>query len=412
MKLLSFVTKKDLCKKLELIQSGEPSSSSSSSPPAAVKFKIVSTSLSANNKFYISFGDKPPFNFFNAFPVLEGSQLVDADGDKKIISAEYAHPPVWGLCEVTESAMPEVLVGSIFRAMLPLGTEAEFEKAHVEPKLGCLMVHRPTTHAAYNAFAPIPADSVCHPSQTASSGLALVCFPGILTGFGLYFALQHEHYYGCNTVVVTSASCKVALAFALYAKQGAEGKKIIGYTSEANKAFCESTNLYAEVLTYDEPLPGTVEGDVVMIEVSGRGDIYTKNQSRVKKLLLVGNASGTPDKDSTGSGFTAYAKVKMLLTIMGGPKWIRKRMNPTQELFLIMDTSAALQEEHGKEKYLQIVEDYTKTFCDEASKWMKARKCDTEESIHSAFEDIMEGSVPPSEFVLLDVAKAVAHRNQ
>ena len=208
-------------------------------------------------------------------------------------------------------------------------------------------------------------------------------------------------------MVVTSASSKVALAFALYMK-GAEGKNVIGYTSEANKAFCEATGLYSEILTYDEALPAGE--DVVMVDISGRGVIYTKHQSRAKKLLCIGNASGGPDKDTAFANFTVYAKIKMILTMMGGPKWIRSSMNPTQELFLIMDTMQVLLEEWGKEKYLQTLEDYTKAFCDEAGKWMKERKCETEETIQSAFEDIVQGSVPPSEFVVLDVGKAVAHR--
>ena len=409
--VFSFVTLKNSRKKLELIRSKNVVAST---PPPAIKCKILSTSFSANNKFYWAFGDKPPFHFFKAYPVDPDSQLVEAADKDKIVMDDYVHPPVWGLCEITESTLDDVPVGSVFRAMLPLGTEVQFEKAEVEPTLGNLMIHRPATLAGYNTFSPIPSDSVCHPKAGSSSGLALTCFPGIITGFGLYFALKNDAYYGCDTVVVTSASSKVALAFALYMKDNTEGKQVIGYTSASNKDFCESKGLYSQILTYDEALPSpdaNVGADVVMVEVSGRGQVYSNNKDRVKKLLSIGNASGAPDKDSTFASFTAYAKVKTLLTILGGPKWIRSRMNPTQELFLVTDIMPQLIDEWGKEKYLQTLEDYTKTFCDEAGKWMKERSCDTEESVQAAFEDILKGDVPPSEFVTLDVAKAVAHRS-
>lgn len=413
--VFSFVTLKSSRKKLELIQTKNDATAT-----AAIKCKILSASLSANNKFYWAFGDKPPFYFFKAYPVAADSQLVDPaadqNKDKAAIMDDYVHPPVWGLCEITESALDDVPVGSVFRALLPLGTQVQFEKAQMEPTLGNLVIHRPATLSGYNTFSPIPSDSVCHPKAGTSSALALTCFPGIVTGFGLYFALKNEAYYGCDTIVVTSASSKVALAFALYMKDNTEGKKVIGYTSESNKAFCESKGLYSQILTYEEALPASstddVAGaDVVMVEVSGRGQVYANNESRVKKLLSIGNASDAPDKDSTFASFTAYAKVKMMLTILGAPQWIRSRMNPTQELFLIMDIIPQLLGEWGKEKYLQTLEDYTKKFCDEAGKWMKERPCDTEESIQSAFGDILTGSVPPSEFVTLNVAKAVAHRS-
>jgi len=404
--MFSFATKKGSCKKLELIRTSEEETA----PSAAVQFKVLSTGLSANNNFYLNFGEKAPFNFFQAYPVPKGSILVDSDNMEKITTTatDYVHPPVWGLCEVTQSTMESVPVGSVYRAMLPLGTQVHFTRAKVEPTLGNLIIHRPTTHSAYNLFTPIPSESVSHPKNSQTSGLALTCYPGILTGLGLYFSLHHANYYNCDTIVVSSASSKVALAFALYMKDTRD-KNVIGYTSESNKHFCESTGLYSKILTYDEVLSETV-GRVVMVDISGRGTIYTNNQSHVKKLLCIGNTSGTPANASTFTSFTAYAKVKLVLTMMGGPKWICSRMNPTQELFLIMDTLQEMLEEWGKEHYLKTFEDNTRTFCEEASKWMNERKCDSEETIQSAFEDITEGHVPPSEFVVLDVAKAVAHR--
>ena len=378
----SFVTHKNSCQKLELIETkheeataAATTTEATSAAPAAFKCKILMTSLSANNKFYWSFGDKSPFHFFKAYPVAPNSQLVvqssvpvQKEGKEngkdtsssKMDESCYVHPPVWGLCEVTETNLDEVPVGSVYRALLPMATEVQFEKAHVDPIMGTLVVHRPATLTAYNTMTPVPSDSVCHPQQqhgggqVSSSSLALTCYPGIITGFGLYFALKDVSFHGCDTIVVTSASSKVSLAFALYMKDNNAGKKVIGYTSAANKTFCESTGLYSRILTYEEALPTpenseTPTADVVMIEVSGRGQVYATNQSRVKKLLSIGNASGVPDKDSTFASFTAYAKAKMMLTIMGAPKWIRSRMNPSQELFLIMDIMQELIEEWGKE---------------------------------------------------------------
>ena len=43
---------------------------------------------------------------------------------------------------------------------------------------------------------------------------------------------------------------------------------------------------------------------------------------------------------------------------------------------------------------------------------MSVTEATTEEAVGQAFEDILQGSVPPTEFVAIDVAKAVAHRKK
>lgn len=399
--MYSFVTAKSSKTELELLKTEPPSS------PAPIEFKVLKGSLSANNKFYLDFGEKPPFAFFKTYPVPEDAQLV---GENEAASAtDYAHPPVWGLCEVTKSEGVEgVAVGTVYRAMLPMAPQVSFPGARLDPVLGNLIVTRPATMDAYNAFSLIPKESVGHP-DSPHHGLALACSPGIVTGFGLCFALQQAEYYGgCDTLVLTAASSKVSLSLALYMKD-VKDKKIVGYTSKSNKEFCRSTGLYSELLDYDEAMPESW-GRILMVDVSGKGTIYAQNQARIQKLLCIGNASGTADKESTFAHFSPYATLKMMLTMMGGPQWIRSRMNPKAELFLIMDTMKVLIGEWGKDKYLATLEEYTKTFCEEASKWMQPRNCETEDTIKASFQDIVKGTVPPSEYVVLDVAAALADR--
>ena len=42
---------------------------------------------------------------------------------------------------------------------------------------------------------------------------------------------------------------------------------------------------------------------------------------------------------------------------------------------------------------------------------MNVREAKTEEEVMKAFEDILAGTVPPSEVVTLDAVKALAHRH-
>ncbi|CAB9501277.1 Protein of unknown function (DUF2855) [Seminavis robusta] len=410
--LYSFVTEKSSKKTLELLQSP-----SNSSPTAEIKFKILSAGLTANNKFYLDFGEKAPFNFFKCYPVGDkDTSIIDPKNEatSDTLADTYVHPPVWGLCQVIESKVEGVAEGTVYRAMLPLGAHVEFEKAHLEPKTDNLVVHRPTTNPAYNAFIPIPPNSVCHPSSEATCAVALTCFPGIVTGFGLYFELQRKNFYGDrDTIVITSASSKVALALALYLKHNQHGKKIIGYTSDKHRGFVEGTKLYDTILGYDDALPAEAgPNSAVCVDISGKGTVFQNNQDKIAKLLVVGNSSGSPEKESTFANFSFFATVKMILTMtMIFPTWVTNALNTKQDLYLIFVTVEALTKDWGTDKYLKTLEDYTKLFCTAAKDWgVKVRDCGSEESIQQAFQEIVEGTVPPSECVVVDVAKAVEHR--
>jgi hypothetical protein len=130
----------------------------------------------------------------------------------------------------------------------------------------------------------------------------------------------------------------------------------------------------------------------------------------IVKVLAIGNASATPDKESTFATFSLIASVKLILTMMGAPAILSSWMNPVQELYLIMNDMADLEKEWGPEKLRSTQNEYVQIFCKAAVEWISVRTCDTEESVQNAFAEIVEGTVPPSETIILDAVKAVAHR--
>ena len=149
-----------------------------------------------------------------------------------------------------------------------------------------------------------------------------------------------------------------------------------------------------------------------MIEISGKGTIYSKNQDKITKVLCIGNSSASKDQESTFGTFTFLAKTKMILSMIMAPAWITDRIVVKQEVFLIFNIMGVLLKDWGKDKYLQSQEDFAKLFCETATKeWgITVRDCDSEQDIQKAFSDIVEGTVSPKECIVLDVAKAVEHR--
>jgi hypothetical protein len=398
----------DTRKTLKLLQTSIPTDDADKE---GIVLDVLTTSLSANNKFYVDFGDKAPFHFFKCYPVdSTKSSLVGASETTKTSITDFAHPPVWGICKVAKSNNDDVKVGTHYFAQLPMGEKASFATATIDKEDDSMTIHRPETNPAYNVFQKIEPNAAYLSEEYG--GLAVVCFPGIVTGFGLYFHLKMNEYFGADTIVLTSASSKVSLALALYLKEQKAGKNVIGYTSTSNKDFCDKTGLYDTILEYDDAL--TTEGKVVMVDVAGAGKVYKDNMASndIVKLLGVGNSSSTPEATSTFSTFSYIATLKMIMSMMGAPNWIRSWLNPTQELYLIFHTTDELKAKWGTEKYKATIEEYTKTFCVAASKWMSTRVCETEDSIETAYGDIMNGNVPPTEAVVLNVAKAVAHRKK
>ena len=113
----SFVSKKDCFtnKKLELLQTKHENTT-----PPAVSFKVIKGSMTANNKFYWSFGEKPPFNFNKCYPV-DGKTSTLVDNTDTQIGNDYMSPVVWGIAEVTSTTIEGVEVGAQYLGLLPIG---------------------------------------------------------------------------------------------------------------------------------------------------------------------------------------------------------------------------------------------------------------------------------------------------
>lgn len=426
----SFVTKKDERESIELmktiVSTTKDGIDKQNSEEDKIKFKILKGSLTANNKFYLEFGERSPFNFFKCYPIdSQRSSLVSLQADSSSVEKDYAHPCVWGIAQVTESQVDNVEVGMKFRGMLPIGEFVSFGNASFDSKDDTkLVVDRPATSPAYNVFTKLNDPDSGEDEQYED--LSLACFPGIVTGFGLNYNLRRNDFYGADVVVVTSASSKVALALALYLKYNGKDneqpkvtKKVIGYTSESNKEFCRKTGLYDEILGYDETLSttSTAKTKYTLIDIAGRGQIYKQSLQdpnvEIVKLLAIGNSSSTSESESSFAIFPIKAKIKMLLTIMNFP-WLSSWLNPVEELYLIFKDLEDLESDVGLEQMQASLKEYERLFCKAASvpgkEWITVRSCDSEDSIQAAFGDIVKGTVLPSETIVLDVVKAVAHR--
>jgi hypothetical protein len=378
-------------------------------PKEGILLRINKIGLSANNKFYLAFGRNPTFQFFSAYPISDTATVIDSDAPS---IASLVHPPAWGLATVVESTIPQVPVGSLYQGMLPLGSQVHFNSV-VPKEEGDFAIVRPKTLAAYNDFTKIdPVSTIGKGDEKAD--IALTCWPGIITGFGLYHELIRQNFYRSNheekrVVVLSSASSKVSLAAAFYLKQNNDlGVAVIGYTSDQNRDFCESTGLYDQVLSYNTDFPETDEAHYIFIDVAGRGEVYARNEASIVKALVIGNSQDVSDAASTSAQFGLVTKIKVMLMFMGLGS-IASYLRPKLDLFLIVDIRAALSKEWGHDGFKERSENAMQDFVTAAvdKKWIQRRSCTTLKSVREGYSDIVKGIVPPSEAIVLDVSKAL-----
>ena len=213
----------------------------------------------------MDFGEQPSFRFNDAYPT-SNETLVNI--------------PAWGLATVVESNVTDVPVGQTYRGFLQLADTIQFPITPTENG-GGFNVIRDKVHPAYNSF--VKASSTLASSDDTESGIALVTWPGFVTGYGLCHQVERRQYYGASTVILTSASSKVSLAASFFLKQHENlAVKIVGYTSSSNKDFCIQTGLYDKVVTYDDTSAVAVlDEKCVLIDVAGNGSLYQQFGAKV-----------------------------------------------------------------------------------------------------------------------------------
>jgi len=167
--------------------------------------------------------------------------------------------------------------------------------------------------------------------------------------------LRSRDFYAGNSVVLSSASSKLSLATAQQLnseRRTGRLERLIGFTSGANAEFVRSTNVYDEVLTYDQALPQDAELQHVFIDVAGDAALY----KRIKSQLVKGLAVGGTHADAKASTFTAFGPsgfLKMFIDMIAQQSiknWAGTKLNKPLEMFFAPTVINALLRRCGKRR--------------------------------------------------------------
>ncbi len=198
----------------------------------AVRLKIESFSVTANNVTYAVVGDQ--MGYWNFFP---------GEGDRGVV-------PMWGHAIVEQSNHPEFAVGERVYGYLPMGTHLDVVPGKIsEGGFTDMAEHRQPMSPIYNQYSRLAAD----PEHDAQKEPQRMIFgPLFKTGFLIETMFSGEKWFGAEAMVMTSASSKTSMALASVARDKSPQIKRVGLTSSGNVEFVKASGLYDQVLSYDE----------------------------------------------------------------------------------------------------------------------------------------------------------------
>ncbi len=319
--------------------------------PGEVSLAVERFGLTTNNATYARFSE-PGFSYWDAFPGPDG----------------YGRVPVWGFSRVEESRHPDIAVGSRFYGLMPMSSH---HVAAPEPTPRGFADTTPALHYLppwYWNF-----QRVGEPGERDDRrAIVRAVYPAVLN---LADMLERQAAAGVRSVVVTSASSKVAIGLAERLSSRRAGLAAIGVTSAGNAAFVEGLGLYDTVVSYDalSSLPPT--GPVVFVDLTGEAG----RQSAVCERLA-------PELRHTAMvGFT-HPDSSIEPPALPGPE---------PEFFFTPLVEAQTIEQEGADRYHARYTEAEDGFVDSTATWLTIRHAKGPGAVADVFGSLLAGQQPP-----------------
>jgi hypothetical protein len=249
-----------------------------------ILLEIEAFAVTANNVTYAVVGDQ--LGYWNFFPAAESWGIV----------------PVWGHARVVASRHPDIAVGERVYGYLPMASHLIVVPGQVVPDgFRDMAAHRQPMSPIYNHYRRLAADPAHDPAR---EDMRMLFAPLFTTSFLIGEQLQRQQWHGAETLIVTSASSKTAMAAAHVARARSSAVRRIGLSSAGNIAFAEGTGLYDAVIAYDRLEALAITGKAVLVDFAGNAqvlrDLYARLAGQIAYTLRVGvthhDAQGDPGR--------------------------------------------------------------------------------------------------------------------
>jgi hypothetical protein len=249
--------------------------------PGTVLLRVESFAVTANNITYAVIGDA--FGYWNFFPAPEGWGIV----------------PMWGHAIVEGSEHPDIAVGERVYGYLPMASHLRVEPGNVSSgSFTDMAPHRQAMSPIYNQYRRLANDPAHDPVREMQR---MIFQPLFGTSFLIEAMFEKEKWFGADTLVMTSASSKTAMALAHVTRAKAPQIRRIGLTSAGSVGFVVKSGLYDDVLTYDEV--GKLAGrNAVSVDFAGNSAVLRAIHEALGEGLRYSCLVGATHVDARGQG--------------------------------------------------------------------------------------------------------------
>lgn len=310
-----------------------------------IELAVERLALTMNNVTYSRWGDIAPMNFWNAFPAPDPT---------------LGRLPVWGYARVARSNHPDFSAGDRFFGYLPSSSHHVVRPAPVSRGFLDATPGRYFAHPWYQKFQRAGAADHREDRRTLLRPVypASVHVGDFITGKvgdGL-------------TVIITSASSKVAIGIAYRLRDNAN-VRTVGLTSGSHTEFVAALGLYDEVTAYDS-LPAMPEGRVLCVDLAGNSkllaSIHGTFQTGLVHVALLGWTHGVqPQAELT---------------------------DPTPELFFTPAVEDIAISAEGEDAYFARYHAAEDEFIDFTESWLTVANGRGPDAVASVFRSLVDGT--------------------
>ena len=276
-----------------------------------VRVRIAHFAYTSNNITYAAFGEA--MSYWSFFPVP-----ADADG------SAWGCVPVWGFGDVVQSTHPGVAVGERLYGYWPTASHAVLQPVKLSSAgFADGSPHRAPLHAVYNQYQRCSSDPFYTEDSEAVQALLRPLFT---TAWLIDDFLADNAFFGTasegrrGVMLLSSASSKTAYATAAQLARRPE-VEVVGLTSAANLAFCQSLGIYSRVLTYDQLDELGADTPCVYVDFAGHAGLRKAVHTRFAQLAYSCSIGGTHVDQLAGARDLPGPKA----TLFFAPAQIKKR---------------------------------------------------------------------------------------
>lgn len=325
--------------------------------PGQVLLKVDTFAFTANNITYAELGDR--LAYWKFFPAS---------------AADWGTIPVWGFADVIASNHDSIAVDERLFGFLPMATHLVAQPVKVTDNAFVDgTAHRSELPPAYNHYMRVTSDPDFSPRFEPVQSLLRPLF---ITSFLIDDFLAEENFFGAGSVILSSASGKTAMGLAhLLHRHGRV--KVIGLTSEGNRAFVEGLGIYDLVVTYDRLASLPSEETAVYVDFAGSGELRRAIHEQYGDNLKYSCAVGMSHRQGNPPGKG-----------LPGPKPV---------FFFAPDRIVKRNKDWGRGGIDMRLGNAWRDFLPAAESWLTIVHGSGRESVEAVYRATLDGRVKPSE---------------